>query len=344
LAGRWALAGYEIGKGPVYGQVMIAERPGTPDGFTTEGRFVYTRTGQAVTRRSRAIVYTGFQWRGRSADSPDDPGTWREVAFIERNGQDIKARWFTGAHDETGIDITLRRVGSDPIVIGTDVSSIKTPSSGQRVRIYGANLPERVTPADVDFGQGVTVSRVVSSAPDVLTIELEVAADARIGPRDLSLSGSTKSSAVVVYATIDGIKVVPQAGLARVGGVAFPARPEQFEARAYSNGPDGRSGTADDLDLGPVDARWSLEEYTATFKDDDIQFVGELSQSGLFSPNIDGPNPKRSGNRNNVGDVWVVAAHMPAGADASAKPLRARAHLLVTVPIYLDWASREVGR
>lgn len=342
LAGRWALAGYEIGKGPVYGQMIIAERPDAQGGFTTEGRFVYTRTGQAVTRRSRAIVYTGFQWRGRSADSPDDPGTWREVAFIERNGQEIKGRWFTGAHDETGIDITLRRVANDPIVIGTDVSSIRTGASGQRVRIYGANLPDRVAPADIDFGAGVNVSRVVSTAPDVLTIDVDVAADARVGPRDLSLSGSTKATAVVVYAKIDGIKVVPQAGMARVGGAAFPARPEQFEARAYSNGPDGRSGTADDLDLGPVDARWSLEEYTATFKDDDIQFVGELNQSGLFIPNLDGPNPKRSGNRNNVGDVWVVATHTP--ADASAKPLRARAHLLVTVPIFMDWASREVGR
>ena len=68
-----------------------------PDAFLTDGRFVYAKGGQTVTRRSRAIVYTGFQWRGRSADTPDDPGTWREVAFIERNGQEIKGRWFTGA-------------------------------------------------------------------------------------------------------------------------------------------------------------------------------------------------------------------------------------------------------
>jgi quinohemoprotein amine dehydrogenase len=89
--------------------------------------------------------------------------------------------------------------------------------------------------------------------------------------------------------------------------------------------------------------KWNLEEYAATFRDDDIQFVGELAQSGLFTPNVDGPNPKRTGNRNNVGDVWVVATYNPA-ADGSAKPLKARAHLLVTVPLYMDWDSREVGR
>ena len=344
LSGRWALAGYEIGKGPLYGEVTISERPDAPDGFLTNGRFVYTRTGQTVTRRSRAVVYAGFQWRGRSADTPDDPGTWREVAFIERNGQEIKGRWFTGAHDETGIDITLRRVANDPTVMGTDLRSVKTSSSSQRVRIYGANLPQSVTPADIDFGQGVNVSRVVTTAADLITVEVDVAADARIGPRDVSVGGSTASAALAVYSRIDGIKVLPQAGMARVGGAAFPARLEQFEARGVSNGPDGKPGGGDDLDLGPLDVRWSLEEYTATFKDDDIQFVGALSQSGLFVPNIDGPNPKRAGNRNNVGDVWVVAAYTPAGADSSARPLRARAHLLVTVPLYIDWAPREVGR
>jgi quinohemoprotein amine dehydrogenase len=343
LAGRWALAGYEIGKGPVFGQMTISDRPDAPDGFLADGRFVYTRTGQTMTRRSRAVVYAGFQWRGRSADAPDDPGTWREVALIERNGQEIKGRWFTGAHDETGIDIMLRRVANDPTVMGTDVSSLKTSSSSQRVRIYGANLPQKAAPADIDFGQGVKVLRVVTSAADMLTVEVDVAADARIGPRDLSIGGSTKSAAVVVYAKIDGIKVLPLAGLARLGGAAFPARPEQFEARGVSHGLDGKPGGGDDLDLGPLDVRWSLEEYTATFKDDDVQFVGGLSQSGLFTPNLDGPNPKRSGNRNNVGDVWVVAAYTPA-SDSSARPLRARAHLLVTVPIYIDWAPREVGR
>jgi quinohemoprotein amine dehydrogenase len=344
LAGRWALSGYEIGKGPVYGMFTISDRPEAPDAFQTDGRFSYTRSGQTVTRRSRGVVYTGFQWRGRSADTPDDPGTWREVAFIERNGQEIKGRWFTGAHDETGIDVTLRRVSNDTLVSGTDVASLKTSTSGQRVRIFGANLPANVAPADVDFGQGVRVVRIVSSSPELIAVDIDVAADARVGPRDVSLAGSTRSAALVVYGKMDGIKVTPQAGMARLGGAAFPARPEQFEARGFSNGPDGKAGTPDDLDLGPVDARWSLEEYTATFKDDDLQFVGELSQGGLFTPNVDGPNPKRSGNRNNVGDVWVVATHTPAGADAGARPLRARAHLLVTVPIYMDWGPKEVGR
>ena len=109
------------------------------------------------------------------------------------------------------------------------------------------------------------------------------------------------------------------------------------------NGPDGKAGTPDDLNLGIVDVKWSVEEYTATFGDDDMQFVGTLDAAGLFTPNVDGPNPKRSGNRNNIGDVWVVAELAPTGG-AAAKPLRARAHLLVTVPVYMAWFTSEGGK
>jgi quinohemoprotein amine dehydrogenase len=118
----------------------------------------------------------------------------------------------------------------------------------------------------------------------------------------------------------------------------FPKQLQQFEAVAYQNGPDGKPNTKDDLSLGMVDVAWKLEEYTATFGDDDLAFVGTLDPAtGLFTPNADGPNPKRSGERNNVGDVWVVGELAPNAALGTTKAMRARAHLLVTVPIYRGW-------
>ena len=161
-------------------------------------------------------------------------------------------------------------------------------------------------------------------------------------------------SALVVYDRIDGLKVNPAAGMARVGGNVFPKQLQQFEAVGINNGLDGKSGTADDLNLGIVSVKWSLEEYPATFGDDDVQFVGTLDQNGLFTPSGDGPNPKRTGNRNNVGDVWVVAELAPGGGGAAAAAsgppagaattVRARAHLLVTVPVYMAWFETEGGR
>jgi quinohemoprotein amine dehydrogenase len=132
--------------------------------------------------------------------------------------------------------------------------------------------------------------------------------------------------------------------MARVGGAVFPKQLQQFEAVAFNNGLDGKADTPDDLNLGIVEVKWSLEEYTATFGDDDVQFVGTLDANGLFTPNLDGPNPKRSGNRNNVGDVWVVAELTGGDARSGAKPIRARAHLLVTVPVYMNWFQGDVGR
>ncbi len=97
---------------------------------------------------------------------------------------------------------------------------------------------------------------------------------------------------------------------------------------------------ADDLDLGVMDVERSLEEYAAILGDDDIEFVGELDQAGFFTPALDGPNPSRVTNANNVGDLWVVAT-VP--ESTTSQSIRGRAHLLVTVPLYIRRAgSTEV--
>ena len=128
--------------------------------------------------------------------------------------------------------------------------------------------------------------------------------------------------------------------MARVGGANFPKGYQTFEAVGYNNGPDNQSGTEDDLKLGRIDVSWSLEEYSAALNDDDIDFVGSISAKGVFTPALDGLNPERTGDRNNIGDVWVLAIyHTPEG-----KTLRARAHLLVTVPLYMRFEPwRPVG-
>jgi quinohemoprotein amine dehydrogenase len=326
LAGRWALVGSELGKGPIYGEVTVTGDANGADTFSTEIRYTVARSGETVTRSGKALVYTGYQWRGRAND-------WREVMFVERDWKQMWGRWFTGGYDETGIDVRLTRITADPIVYGANLTALKTGSTGQNIRIFGANLPTSVRPEDVGLGPGIKVTRVAAATPTELSVDVDVAATAPVGARDGSLAGTVRPAIFVVYDKIDGLKVVPDAGMARVGGAVFPKQLQQFEAVGINNGPDGKPDTADDLNLGPVTVKWSLEEYPATFNDDDTQYVGVLDQNGLFTPNVDGPNPKRSGNRNNIGDVWVVAEL------AGAKPIRARAHLLVTVPLYMNWFS-----
>lgn len=358
LAGRWTISGYAPGNGPIFGEVLLTADSDMEDSFNTETRYTFARTGETVTRTGRAIVYTGFQWRGRGAASGSGPSTssgssrgsstgdmpWREVMLVERDWKQMSGRWFTGAYDETGIDVKLVRLTSEPVVFGSSVTALKTASAAQPVKIYGANLPVTLKPEDIGFGQGIKVARIVNASPEEVAIEVDVAANAPIGARDVSISGTVKPSTLVVYDKIDAVRVTPQAGMARLGGIVFPKQFQQFEAVGLNNGPDGKPGTSDDLNLGVVNVKWSLEEYAATFGDDDVQFVGTLDATGLFTPGVDGPNPKRSGNRNNIGDVWVVAELVPAGGGPAARPLRGRAHLLVTVPVYMAWYESEGGR
>ena len=351
LAGKWALSGYAAGKGQVFGQVTVTADPADPDAFVTETRYTFVKGGQTVSRKGKGTLYTGFQWRGRaSANGPAAPGAtpaagageeaWREVMFVERTRKEMWGRWFTGSYDETGLDVKLVRVTSEPVVLGLSTAALKSSATGVTVTILGANLPSGLTAADVNLGQGIKVTKIGSISADAATITVDVAADARPGPRDISVAGAVKPAAVAVFDKIDGIKILPRAGMARVGGTVFPKQLQQFEAVAYQNGPDGKPNTKDDLSLGVVDVAWKLEEYTATFGDDDLSFVGSLDPAtGLFTPNVDGPNPKRSGERNNVGDVWVVGELAPNAALGTTRPMRARAHLLVTVPIYRGWPT-----
>ena len=336
LEGRWALSGHELGKGPVYGYVTVTPQGDRGD-FTTETTFTYARGGQTVTRRGRAIVYTGFQWRGKSDD-------FREVLFVDRDWRHARGRWFTGAYDEFGVDVRLDRVGADPMLLGVSEPRIKTGSAAKEVVVFGANLPARVAPADLNFGPGITVDRIVSATPDRLVVSLSVASGATPGTRAIFLTGATGEASIAVYQSIDFIKVLPQAGLARVGGANFPKQFQPFEAGAFAYGPDDKPNTKDDIELGLVDATWTIEEYAATYDDDDKDFVGTIdAKTGVFTPNVDGPNPKRKHGTNNYGDVSVVASYQPAAGEAAARPLKARAHLLVTVPLYIKW-DPEVSR
>jgi quinohemoprotein amine dehydrogenase len=337
LAGRWAFSGYQTGLGPFYGETLI--KAGEKDGeFQTETRYVRAKTGEVVTRQGRSVVYTGFQWRGRSRAGSNDKDALREVMFLDRNQRELSGRWFTGAYDETGMDVTLTRLAGDPVVLGVDRRAIQTGGT-REVKIYGANFPANLGPSSIDFGPGIAVKRVVSASPSEAKVEVEVAKDASAGVRDVLVAGSDAPGAIALFDKIDAIKVTPAWGMARVGGANFPKGYQQFEATAFNNGLDTKPDTKDDINLGPVDVAWSVEEYTAIYNDDDKQFVGTLDDSGLFTPNLDGPNPKRRNNANNVGDVWVVATYKT----PDGKTLRARALLVVTVPIYMRFDQSEVA-
>jgi quinohemoprotein amine dehydrogenase len=338
LAGTWTLSGREPGRGPIHGTVTIAADAADPDAFATSMDYVYVESGERVRRSGEAVVYTGYQWRGRS--SPGAADELREVMFVERDQRTMSGRWFRGDYDEMGPDVTLTRVTA-PIATGVFPEALERGSTAE-VRVFGGGLTAG-SAADLDFGAGVTVVAVQGPAAGALTLRLSIAADAPVGARDLFAFGSVVEKAVVIHDGIDRIEVTPNRGMARVGGANFPKGYQVFEAHGFDDGPDGEPATDDDLDLGRVSASWRLEEYAAVYGDDDIEYIGTIRQDGVFVPAPDGPNPNRTGSRNNIGDAWVVATLGRPGGDA----LSARAHLVVTVPLYMrfePWRSIDDPR
>jgi quinohemoprotein amine dehydrogenase len=339
LAGTWALTGFEPGKGPLYGTLTITADANDPASFTTSASYVYAESGERIDRSGRGLVYTGYQWRGRS--NPDAPDELREVMFVERDQRRMSGRWFRGDYDELGPDVTLQRMGGESVVTGVHPRALERGTTVD-VRVFGSGLTAASAP-DLDFGAAIAVASLDASRDGEIAVRLTVDPDAAVGARDLFALGGISEGAVVIHDGIDRLEVTPRTGMARVGGAAFPKGYETFEAIGWDDGPDGEPETDDDLKLGRVTASWHVEEYAAVYGDDDIGFIGTLGQDGVFVPALDGPNPDRSGNRNNIGDVWVVATHERSEGAA----LTARAHLVVTVPLYMrfePWREIDDGR
>jgi quinohemoprotein amine dehydrogenase len=347
------LTGYQQGKGRIFGTVTIEPGP-SPDDFVTKVDLEYASTGATVSRSGKAIIYTGYSWRGRSTApagtaAPTDPAAapteWREALLVSRDGNTMDGRWFWGGYDEFGIDAHLVRIGTTPMLAGVNTFAVQSPSTGD-VKVYGANFAADLKAADFDLGTGVTVTKVTRSSPSVATISIQVAPNLPVGIRDISMSRSTVERAIAVYDKIAYIKTIPDASMARLGGVVAAKQFAQFEAIAYSAGPDGKPETIDDIPLGPVAAKWSLEEFLSTPDDDDVRFVGAINPTtGMFTPNVEGPNPERkkqSNNfgTNNYGDVWVDAEYTAPGGTE----LKARSYLVVTIPVYVRYDQPEVSK
>jgi quinohemoprotein amine dehydrogenase len=350
LGGRWIISTWLPGKGRYIGETVIEPGAGENE-FKTTTTLVSVKDGSKLSRTGTSLVYSGYAWRGRSRSAalaanaaPDDPRhEVREVMWVSPDQTYADGRWFWGFYQEFGFDVHMQRATGGPLLLTTDTPSIKTGAQAVRLRIFGEALPADLAAADLDLGSGVAVKRLVSRTPAEIVAEVDVAPDAVPGKRDVAIRGVALQNAFAVYDHVDYIKVVPDTSLARLGGDVHPKGYQQLEAIAYQRGADGKPHTADDVELGPIDVSWSVEEFYSVYGDDDKEFVGALNAQGFFTPALDGPNPQRKFKRNNYGDVWAVATAKNE-KDKDGKPLSGRSYLVVTVPLYMQWDQPEVGK
>lgn len=327
LDGRWLLVTHQPGKGPAAGVVTMAK---SGDDYTYRGE-IRLADGSRHSRSGKGVLYGGYSWRGSSEG--DGLGNQREVLMLSDDGAMLEGRFFAGTFGELGLDVRLERLGRDPRIGAVYPRSARVGASNVTVKILGANL-DGVTADALDFGAGVSVSRIVDASPELVTAEIAVSDDALAGSRDVAWGTAAASDAFAVYDRVDYVKVVPEESLARVGGENVPMQYAKFEALAYHRGPDDQPLTDDDVNLGVVAPEWSLEEYHIRQEDDDVDFVGSIDSTGFFTPSREGPNFDRELNADNYGDVWVVASYAPPG---SGQTLRGRSRLVVTIPVFLYW-------
>jgi quinohemoprotein amine dehydrogenase len=349
LAGTWLVSAYQPGKGKIYGETTI-EATSTADDFVTKTVLHYP-DGQVVTSTGKGIVYAGYSWRGHAKATANSgakdvavPADSREAMLLSADGNSFEGRWFWGGYQEFGLDVQLIRLQRNTVVLGFDQFSVQSPSSSD-LHIYGANLPPGLAAADFDLGKGVQVTKVVRSTPTEVTLQIAVAPGLPAAPHKVSVKGVVVPQTLTVYGKVDYIKVSPDASFARLGGTIAPKQYAVFQTLGFANGEDGKPGTADDVALGPLPAAWSLEEFYSTPKDDDVKYVGSIADTGVFTPNLEGPNPNRRKQSNNYptenwGDVWVDALYKSASGEA----LKARSYLVVGVPQYMHYDQPEVGQ
>lgn len=362
LAGFWTVRGHEIGRGDILGTAEI--RRITAEDFEVVWNLCFP-DGKSE-RVGKGVLYAGYSWRGRSQELAAGSPSWREVLLLDDAWQTMKGRLFTGDHDEIGADVTLLRDLGRPRVLAVGNGAIEVPATGHRLEAYGEAFPDELSPRDFFVGSGLTVTAVERRSDRHVVLTVDTAAGTAPGHRTVAWRLQADGAQVVLYDTVDYVRIRPLQGLARIGGIKHPKQFERFEAIAMHRGKDEKPYTADDIDLFQVRPRWGLEEFQVRDGDDDLTYVGVIDpDTGVFTPNVDGPNLLRKWQANNVGNVFVTAAveldvpirPAPPPPDAAAAPppdpsppapparerrrFFARAHLLVTVPLYVRWHALD---
>lgn len=318
LSGGWVVVGHVPGGKDFYGSAQLSR------GAAGEYQASYDLedvAGIAIAGDSKAVVYTGYEWRG-SATLGDQ--TVREVYAVSEDGNKITGRWFVTEHPEEGGDWVAVRDTGPAQILAVLPQAIRAGSSGA-VTLVGVGFRAK---APVSFGEGLTAANVRQEA-HAIHADVTAAATAVPGVRVVAAGGGTGHLAV--YTQIDTVDVKPAYGIARVGGGRTAPVSAQFEAIAATKLPNGEL-----LSLGPMTASWSSVPFDAEAKrTEDEKYAGHFDARGRFLPAGAGPNPGREYHGDNVGNLRVVA-QVRDGAAA----VEGRGHLIVTVqrwitpPIY----------
>lgn len=330
ISGEWRIAGYQPGFGYYEGTCRF-----TPDPDKGEDEYAVERTvrylnGAALTMSGEATLFGDYHLRYALAPTPLT-GRIEGVFDLNSEAMTFTGKWWTLVQDANAHgNETFAKIGGDPEIIGVFPQSLKSGAEG-RMTLIGVNLPTDATAADFVFSDnGADVLKVEGA--DAGKIVFSVKGGDAPGATTLSFKGMAYAHPMQVYDAVDGIRIFPHIGRARVGcGAAYPPQGVQFVARAVDFGPDGEAGTPDDVVLEPVDAQWALSEQSTRENDDDLKYLKAPIANGLYTPvTTYAPIEERKQRREGVGLIAVEAAY-----SADGKDFKDRALLAVTEPDFI---------
>ncbi len=321
-SGKWMVVGHDPAKGGDYTGVLTVTSSGDDQ---YRGKFTHEfEDGSSVTGSTEAVLYAKFEWRGRAKVGDRQEA---EIFFGNENGTRMHGRRLLTPVGDLGMDETLYKAGSAATLLTAIPKSIQ---AGQtvKVRLFGMHLPASVSADAISFGDGLRVKSVSQSDDNTVVAEVEADANAKPGPRSAKIAGVEGEQPIYLYKTVDYISITPERGYGRPGGTRGPKVNQQFEASAFTHGPDGKP-----VNIGRVGPlTWDVAERVSRIGDDDVLYVGKVNPYGTFIAASDGPNPEREHSESNVGDVWVEAWYKP---DPSKPPMGARAFMLLMPPKFV---------
>lgn len=344
IAGNYLVLGREPGKGEYRGEAKIKELDS--DELSLAGTLEYA-DGTSENFSGKATVYGGYALRIKSKHN----GVETKGAYIFENGildgenhfpaprfKTSSSRWFpmdgkasilrvTPGYLLHGDVTTMTIEGLNlPMVSASDLK-FNNPA----VKVLSAErISENAIQARViyqGFEEGETVLKVKNLSTENLLAENYLSNDqyaagavAKFVPGTIRLAHE-----------IERIDVTPNVGRSRLeGGLTYPAEGVQFEAVAYSGGAS-IADTSDDIFLGPVHARFHLEEEVTRPDDDDLKWAGEIAKNGLYIPTGD-YNPIPTRKYSNDASAWVKVV---AEYEAGEKLLIGEANLANTPPDFI---------
>jgi quinohemoprotein amine dehydrogenase len=325
--GSWTIWGHEPGRGDYIGTMSIA--PGK-DGTYQSRTSLEFAGGEREERSGEGVCYGGYAWRGSTRSS--DGRRIREVFELSPDRTVARGRWFLEEQPEIGGEEERSLETGPSRIIGVLPRALKIPTTETSITIVGTHLPTGLAPSDLRLGSNIKVISILKNTGRQVVARIAVLPGAAVGLRDIEMRGTLGRKLLGLYDTFGYIRVLPERGSARTGGVYVPKQSEQFDAVAYSDGQDGIAGTEDDFEIGTIQANWEIGNYYYKYFADDKQFVGTIDQHGLFTPAVETANEKRPETLNNMGSVWVIASYKPPDAKQS---LQGRAYLLVAAAAFM---------